>query len=78
MTRRLSLLAALMALARGARLFVLHIHFTIANGRVTDHGSGRWTGGTGTYRHARGSFTIAGSCPINGASSIQLHGTITY
>ena len=64
--------------AGGSRLFVLHIQFTIANGRVTDHGSGRWARGTGSYAHAHGSFTIAGSRPVNGASSIHLHGTITF
>ena len=62
--------------AGGSRSFVLQIHFTISNGQVTDDGSGKWTGGTGSYAHARGSFTIGGSRPVDGASSIDLKGPI--
>ena len=63
---------------QGLRYFVLDIRFTIVNGSSIDHGTGRWTGGTGTYRNAHGTFTISGSHPLSGASTIDLHGSITY
>jgi hypothetical protein len=64
--------------AHGSRHFVLDIRFTIAGALITDHGTGTWSGGTGTYRNARGSFTINGTHPTNGTSTIQLRGNITY
>ena len=64
--------------AGGSRSFVLHISFVIANGTVTDHGKGRWTGGTGRYVGARGTFTLEGSRPVNGASDLKLRGSISY
>ena len=64
--------------AGGSRHFVLNIRFTIADGRSIDNGTGTWTGGTGTYRNAHGSFTISGSHPLNAASTIQLRGSISY
>jgi hypothetical protein len=64
--------------AGGSRQFVLNIKFTIADGRSIDNGTGKWAGGTGTYRHAHGTFTINGSHPLNVASTIKLHGSITY
>jgi hypothetical protein len=64
--------------ARGSRSFVFHEDLSISNGQVTNTGTGRWTGGTGAYRHARGSFKISGSGPIVGVSTSHVTGSIMY
>ena len=63
---------------RGSRHFVLNIRFTIDNGQSIDTGTGKWAGGTGAYRNARGTFKISGAHPLNAASTIQLRGSISY
>jgi hypothetical protein len=50
---------------------VLHIKIGIG-------GTGKWTGGTGSYRHARGSFKISGSGPVDGVKTSHLTGSISY
>jgi hypothetical protein len=62
----------------GSRSFVLHIKFAIVNGQITSSTTGNWTGGTGSYRHARGSFKISGSGPIGGVQTSHLTGSISY
>jgi hypothetical protein len=63
----------------GSRSFVLHIKLAIVNGQITGTATGKWTGGTGFYRHARGSFKISsGSGPVNGVKTSHLTGSISY
>jgi hypothetical protein len=50
---------------------VLHIKIGIG-------GTGKWTGATGSYRHARGSFKISGSGPVDGVKTSHLTGSISY
>jgi hypothetical protein len=57
---------------------VLHIKFAIVNGQITSSTTGKWTGGTGSYRHARGSFKISSDSPIDGVNTSHLTGSITY
>jgi hypothetical protein len=64
--------------ARGSRSFVFQNNLSVSNGQVTNTGTGRWTGGTGAYRHARGSFKISGSGPLVGVSTSHLTGSIIY
>lgn len=64
--------------ARGSRSFVFHNKVEVSNGQVNGGGSGRWTGGTGAYRHARGSFTISGGGLIGGVQTSHLRGSISY
>ena len=49
------------------------INFIVPNGSAIARGTADGTGGTSTYTHARGSFTIGGSLPINRASSIHTY-----
>ena len=62
----------------GSRSFVLHIKFATVNGQITSSTTGNWTGGTGSYRHARGSFKLSGSGPIGGVQTSHLTGSIIY
>jgi hypothetical protein len=62
----------------GSRSFVIHNHITFNNGRVTNHGTGKWTGGTGAYAHARGAFKITGGGPIGGVTTNTVKGHIIY
>ena len=62
----------------GSRSFVLHIKFAIINGRITSSVTGEWTGGTGAYRHARGSFKLSGSGPVGGVQTSHITGSIIY
>ena len=64
--------------ARGSRSFMMHLNIAINNGQVADNGTGRWTGGTGAYRHARGSFRISGGGPLGGVQTSHLTGSIIY
>ena len=64
--------------ARGSRSFVMNNNFRIINGQVTNSATGRWTGGTGTYRDARGSFKISGGGPLGGVQTSHLTGSISY
>jgi hypothetical protein len=57
---------------------VQHLKVAINNGQVTVSGTGKWTGGTGSYRHARGSFKLSGSWPIGGLQTSHLKGSISY
>ena len=63
---------------RGSRSFVQHLDLAVNNGRVTVTGTGTWTGGTGAYRHARGSFKLSGGGPIRGVLTSHLKGSISY
>jgi len=60
----------------GSRSFVHHIKFAIINGQITTSGSGKWTGGTGAYRHARGSFKLSGGGPLGGVQTSHITGSI--
>ena len=62
----------------GSRSFVLHIKFATVNGQIASSTTGSWTGGTGSYRHAHGSFKISGSGPIGGVQTSHLTGSIIY
>jgi hypothetical protein len=65
--------------ARGSRSFVMHNSFSISSNRqVTNSSTGRWTGGTGVYRHARGSFKLSGGGPLGGVQTSHLTGSIIY
>jgi hypothetical protein len=63
---------------RGSRSFVQHLTFAINNGQVALSGTGKWTGGTGSYRHARGSFKLIGGGPLGGVGTSHLNGSISY
>jgi hypothetical protein len=63
---------------RGSRSFVLHIKFATINGQLATSETGKWTGGTGAYRHARGSFKLSGSGPIGGVQTSHLTGSIIF
>jgi hypothetical protein len=63
---------------RGSRSFVQHLTFAINNGHVALSGTGKWTGGTGSYRHARGSFKLIGGGPLGGVLTSHLNGSISY
>jgi hypothetical protein len=63
---------------RGSRSFVFHDNFSVSNGQVTINATGRWTGGTGAYQHARGNFKITGTNPIGGVQTSHLTGSIIY
>ena len=62
----------------GSRRFVIHSHYVVANGIVTERGRGSWIGGTGRYVHARGTFTINGRGPLTGAVTVRQRGSIIY
>ena len=64
--------------ARGSRSFVQHLRLAIRNGQVTVSGTGRWTGGTGSYRHARGRFKLSGGGPLGSVGTSHLTGSIIY
>jgi hypothetical protein len=65
--------------ARGSRSFVMHNTFSISSNRqVTNNSTGRWTGGTGAYRHARGRFKLSGGGPLGGVQTSHLTGSIIY
>jgi hypothetical protein len=64
--------------AGGSRSFVIKNHYTISNGRSFTHAVGKWTGGTGIYTHARGSFKLTGGGPIGQPGTDQLIGSIVY
>jgi hypothetical protein len=64
---------------RGSRSFVLHIHYTITRaGQRSVKGTGRWTGGTGAYKRARGSFTVSGAGPLGALLPVRETGWISY
>ena len=65
--------------ARGSRSFVWHDKLSVNNGQITLNGTGSWTGGTGAYRNARGSFKISGRNPIGTAvHTSHVTGSIIY
>jgi hypothetical protein len=64
--------------ARGSRSSLLHLKFAIINGQITRSGTGKWTGGTGAYRHARGSFKLSGGGPVGGVQTSHITGSIIY
>jgi hypothetical protein len=64
--------------ARGSRSFVQHLTVAINDGQVTVSGTGKWTGGTGSYRAARGSFKLSGRWPIGSLQTSHLKGSISY
>jgi hypothetical protein len=65
--------------ASGTRSFVIHNHYTITPDlRSINHGSGAWTGGTGAYRFAHGSFTIVATGKVGGVTTIHLKGNVVY
>ena len=50
------------------------------DGSITYTGTGRITGGTGKFKHAKGKFTITGTSPPNdpGHATLQTSGPLTY
>lgn len=64
--------------ARGSRSFLLHLNYTVLNQQIILLGTGNWTGGTGSYRRARGTFRISGGGPLGGVHTTHLTGTISY
>jgi hypothetical protein len=69
--------------ADGSRSYVIHVHITGSNGHITTTGTGTWTGGTGIYAHARGTFKTSGIVKPSGGgplgyATIHLKGSITY
>ena len=63
----------------GSRSFVLHIDATTTtNGQVIESGTGTWTGGTGSYKNARGTFRISGGGPLGGVHTVHIKGSIAY
>jgi hypothetical protein len=63
---------------RGSRFFVIYINRIIVSGQVRESGTGRWTGGTGLYKHASGIFTISARGPALGVHTVRFVGAITY
>jgi hypothetical protein len=64
--------------AAGSRKFKIRVHLSFSSSRVTDRGTGEWTGGTDAYTAARGNFHISGGGPITGVSKIRLIGDILH
>ena len=64
--------------AGGSRSFVLRIRATTTNGQVSESGTGKWTGGTGAYKLARGTFKISGGGPVGGVHVLRVKGSIIY
>jgi hypothetical protein len=62
----------------GSRSFVIRITRIVANGRTRESGTGKWTGGTGLYEHARGTFRIRARGPGVGVHSVHFAGWIIY
>ena len=62
----------------GSRSFVINLHYTITNGQAFETGTGRWTGGTGTYTRAHGSFKDSNVGPVGGVKTSRINGTISY
>jgi hypothetical protein len=64
--------------AGGSRSFVISLHYTLTNGRTIETGTGRWTGVTGAYTRARGSFKDNDAGPVSGLQTSRINGTISY
>jgi len=63
--------------AGGFRSFVINLHYMITNGRTIETGTGRWTGGTGAYTRAHGTFKIGGGGPVGGVHTVRLIGNLS-
>jgi hypothetical protein len=48
------------------------------NNTIMIQGTGRVTGGTGRYRHARGTLTFTGTQGADGRYTVSFTGTLTY
>ena len=64
--------------AGGSRSFVINLHYTITNGRTLETGTGRWTGGTGAYTRAHGTFKVSGGGPVGGVHTVRLIGNLSH
>jgi hypothetical protein len=64
--------------AAGSRSFVIENHYTLGDGRSYTNGDGKWTGGTGAYSHAHGTFKLTGGGPVGQPGIDQLRGYIVY
>lgn len=62
----------------GSRSFIINITRAVRNGRIIERGRGKWTGGTGRYRRARGTFRIRGDGPNTGVYTVQFVGWLYY
>ena len=63
--------------AGGSRSFVINLHYMITNGRTIETGTGRWTGGTGAYTRAHGTFKVSGGGPVGGVHTVRLIGNLS-